>query len=215
MTSLTNPKPHLILGAGGHARVLIDALQLTGSNILGALEPDASFWGKSILGVPILAGDDEILSFKLDEVVLVNALGSVSSTKARQKLFELWTSRGYTFSSVIHPTAVISKHATLAQGVQVMASAVIQAGVTVAENTVINTAAVIEHDCKLGAHVHIAPKACLAGGVKVGQGSHVGLGASVLQTLSLGDDCLIAAGAVVVNSVQRKGKVKGVPAKDF
>ncbi len=215
MTSLTTPKPHLILGAGGHARVLIDALQLTNTKILGALEPDASLWGKSILGVPILGGDDKILSFSPDEVLLVNALGSVSSTKVRQKLFEIWSSRAYHFASVIHPTAVISRHVTLAQGVQVMANAVIQAGVTVAENTVINTAAVVEHDCELGAHVHIAPKACLAGGVTVGQGSHVGLGATVLQTLSLGDDCLIAAGAVVVNSVQRKGKVKGVPAKDF
>lgn len=215
MTSLTNPKPHLILGAGGHARVLIDALQLTGTNIIGALEPDESLWGKSILGVPILGSDDEILSFAAHEVNLVNALGSVSSTKARQRLFELWVSRGYTFASVIHPTAVISRHASLAQGVQVMASAVIQAGVRVKENTIINTAAVVEHDCELCAHVHIAPRACLAGGVKVGQGSHVGLGASILQNLSLGDDCLIAAGAVVVNLVQRKGKVKGVPAKDF
>ena len=94
-------------------------------------------------------------------------------------------------------------------------SSVSEAGVTVAENTVINTAAVVEHDCEIGAHVHIAPRACLAGAVKVGEGSHVGLGATVLQNLSLGDDCLIAAGAVVVNSVQRKGKVKGVPAKDF
>jgi UDP-perosamine 4-acetyltransferase len=203
----------LVLGAGGHAKVLIDILLSLGTPIKGALEPRQDLWGTSVLGVPIIAGDEFIFSFKPENVLLVNGLGSVKNTLPRRKLFERWKAHGYSFASVIHPKAIISSHAHCAEGVQIMAGAIINAGVHIAENCVINTGAIIEHDCKLEAHVHISPGAHLAGAVKVGAGSHVGLSASILQNLSLGEACLIAAGAVVVDSVESGKTVMGIPAR--
>ncbi|MCA9837577.1 MAG: acetyltransferase [Trueperaceae bacterium] len=203
----------LVLGAGGHAKVLIDILQLLGTPIRGVLEPRQELWGKTVLGVPIIAGDEYIFSHKPDDVLLVNGLGSIRDTAPRRKLYERWKAHGYRFASVIHPKAVISRQVNCGEGVQVMAGALMNAGVTIGENCVINTGAILEHDCTLGAHVHIAPGARLAGSVKVGQGSHVGMGASVLQNLCLGEACLIAAGSVVVDSVERETTVMGVPAK--
>lgn len=202
----------LVLGAGGHAKVLIDALQLSGRRIRGALEADPSLWGTTLLGVPIVGGDDTILSYDSEEVELVNALGSTHSTAARRKLFETWKTNGYRFANVIHPTAILSKYCQLGEGVQIMAAAVLNASTNVGDNSIINTAAVLEHDCIVGAHCHIAPSATLSGCVEVKQGSHVGLGARVLQNLTLGEACLVGAGAVVLHSVERGQLVVGVPA---
>ena len=204
---------HLILGAGGHAKVLIDALQFLDVSIKGVLDPDKNCWGTSLLGVPILGGDELILDFKSDEILLVNALGSIRDTRPRRNLYETWKIRGYQFASVIHPRAIISPHAVFAAGVQILAGAVLNAGVHLGENVIINTAAVIEHDCQIQAHAHIAPGAVLAGSVNVGEGSHVGLGAQILQNLTVGEACLIAAGAVVVDSVKAGQSVLGIPAR--
>jgi len=202
----------LILGAGGHAKVLIDSLQLSGRRIKGALEAAPALWGHNILGVPVLGNDDTIFNYKPSDVELVNGLGSTHNTSARQKLFETWKSNGYSFANVIHPSAVISKHCQLGEGIQIMAGAILNAGAKVNDNSLINTAAIIEHDCKIAAHCHIAPSASLSGGVKVGQGSHIGLGARVLQNLTLGEACLVGAGAVVIHPVERGQLVVGVPA---
>lgn len=204
----------LVLGAGGHAKVLIDTLSSLETPIRGALEPNQDLWGKHILGVPIIAGDDYVFNYRPEDVLLVNGLGSVKTTAPRRQLFERWKAHGYRFASVIHPKAIVSNHADYAEGVQIMAGAIINAGVQIAENSVINTGAIIEHDCHLGAHVHISPGVHLAGSVHVGAGSHVGLGANILQNLNLGEACLIAAGAVVVHSVAGGKTVMGIPARE-
>lgn len=203
----------LVLGAGGHAKVLIDALLLSAIPVKAVLEPNQELWGKTLLGVPIVAGDDYILSHQPQDILLLNGLGSISDTQPRRKLFERWKAHGYQFASVIHPKAIVSPFACLGEGVQIMAGAVLQAGVTVAENSVINTGAIVEHDCQIAAHVHIAPGARLAGSVTLGQASHIGLSASILQNLTVGENCLVAAGAVVINSVASGVTVMGIPAR--
>ncbi len=206
-------KPVIILGAGGHASVLIDALQQLNAYILGITEPDETLWGKELMGVDILGNDDKIFDIHPERIDLVNGLGSIRRTHARQKLFETWQLRGYSFASVIHPKAILAASARTAEGVQILAGAMINPHTIVGANTLINTGVILEHDCVVGNHVHIAPGVNIAGSVSIGSGTHVGIGSTIIQGVTIGDSCLIAAGAVVVKSVVSGSTVMGVPGK--
>ncbi len=211
MTELS--KPVIILGAGGHASVLIDALQQLNLDIMGITDPDKTLWGQEFMDIEILGDDDKIFNIHPERANLVNALGSVRDTKARRKLFETWKNNGYTFTSVIHPKTILAPSIKLAEGVQVLAGAIINPHTTVGENSIVNTGAVLEHDCIIGNHVHIAPGVRVAGNVTIGSSTHVGIGSTIIQGLIIGENCLIAAGAVVVESVPAHSTVMGVPAK--
>lgn len=206
--------PVLILGAGGHAKVLVDALLASSAVIAGIVDPDPKLSGANILGVPVLGGDDVVGQFPAAEIQLVNGLGSIGVPVKRQQLFERFKGMGYNFATVVHPSAVLALDVELGEGAQVMAGAVIQAGSRIGRNTIINTRASIDHDCIIGNHVHIAPGVTLSGGVTVGEGTHIGTGATVVQGINIGKGCLVAAGAVVVRDVAAHTRVYGVPARE-
>jgi sugar O-acyltransferase (sialic acid O-acetyltransferase NeuD family) len=205
----------VILGGGGHACVLIDALQVAGSmEIAGILDPDSSRWGDLVLGFPILGSDKEWAKLVQEGVThFVIGLAGVAPNQARRDLFERAVAAGLSPWTVRHPAAVISSHTKLGPGVQVLAGAVINARACVGRGVIVNTAAVIEHDTVLGEFSHVAPRACLAGGVEIGPGAFVGAGATVIQGVRVGANSLIAAGAVVVRDVPPGAQVSGVPAR--
>ncbi|WP_306534960.1 acetyltransferase [Geobacter sp.] len=205
--------PVIILGAGGHAKVLIDTLLASSTVIAGIVDPALSMHGTEILGVPVLGGDDVVNEFPPSEVQLVNGLGSVGLPVKRQQLFDRFKGMGYNFATVVHPSAVLALDVVLGEGAHVMAGAVIQPGCRIGGNSIINTHASVDHDCIIGDNVHIAPGVTLSGGVTVGDGTHVGTGATMIHGVTIGEQCLVAAGAVVVSNVDRKTTVKGVPAK--
>jgi sugar O-acyltransferase (sialic acid O-acetyltransferase NeuD family) len=210
---LNIPKPVIILGAGGHASVLIDALQQLGTEIMGITDPDKTLWGQTYMDVDILGPDEKIFDIHPERVLLVNALGSTESTKARQNLFETWRRNGYSFTSVVHPKAIVSSSVQLAEGVQVLAGAIINPNTRIGANTIVNTGAVLEHDCVVADHVHLAPGVRVAGNVTIGRGTHIGIGSTIIQGLTVGENCLIAAGAVVIGPVPDNAVVMGVPGK--
>ena len=202
-------RPVILLGAGGHARVLLDALRCCGVEVLGFVGPDLS---SAELDVEYLGGDECVQGFAVDEVVLVNGVGNIGG---RQRLFDAFKSQGYRFAQVIHPSAIISKQSVLAEGVQVMAGTVIQAGVSVAENVIINTRASVDHDCCIGAHAHISVGAVLAGDIKIGKSVLIGAGSTLIQGIGIGDGSVVGAGAVVIRDVEPCKTVIGVPAKEL
>ncbi len=205
-------KPVIIVGAGGHARVLLDSLRLQKVKVLGALDKRSGNLD-AIEGLPLLGDDSVIVKYPPDEVDLVNGLGSVGDTSLRRGIFEKFKNLGYRFRSVIHPAAIVAENCVLGEGVQVMAGAVINTGTCIAADAIINTGAVIDHECSIGRHVHIAPGVTISGGVQVGDGSHIGTGATVIQGGSIGELALVGAGAVVIGDVASGSKVVGVPAK--
>jgi len=207
--------PVILVGAGGHARVLLDALELSGANVIGLVDADASLTDRDVMGFLVLGNDDVLGQYPPGSVDLVNAIGSIDSMQRRKSVYEKLCRAGHVFASVIHPRATLSRHALMAAGVQVMAGAVVQPGASLGENTIVNTGATVDHDCRVGAHVHIAPGVTLSGNVQVGDGTHVGAGATVIQGVRIGAHCLIAAGAVVVDNVQDGASVKGLPAQEF
>ena len=210
---MTQNLPVIVLGAGGHAKVLIDTLLALSVELIGIVDSASAPKQGSVLGIPIIGNDEMVLNYPTDEVRLVNGLGSVTSTADRKRLFVDFKSKGYGFAGINHPSAVIAREVSLAEGVQVMAGAVIQPGCALGENTIVNTGASVDHDCSIGAHVHLAPGTTLSGGVEVGSETHIGTGATVIQGIRLGEGSLIAAGALVTEDVPDNVTVMGIPAK--
>ena len=206
-------KPVLILGAGGHAKVLVEALLANSAIIAGIVDADIALTGMKLLGVPVIGGDDLVSQFPQDEILLVNGIGSIKQPVRRQEVFRKFKELGYSFATVVHPSAVVASDVELGEGVQIMAGAVIQPGSRIGGNAVINTRASVDHDCVIGVHVHIAPGVTLSGGVEVGRGSHIGTGATVIQGVGIGEESLVGAGALVLHDVPTSVTVMGVPAR--
>ncbi len=205
--------PVIIIGAGGHAGVLIDALLINSVDIIGITDPNPKKTGRSILDVPVLGNDDALERYSPGTVQLVNGIGTASSTARRKLIYRSFKIKGYTFASVVHPSALIARNVYLAEGVQIMAGTVIQTGSSIGENTIVNTRAAVDHDCKIDAHCHLAPGAILCGGVEIGGEVVVGSSATVLPNIKVGRSATIAAGAVVVRDLPPEKIAAGIPAK--
>ena len=208
-------KKILILGAGGHARVLLDALLLQKRSILGILDQSNKKKGQTVLGTQVL-GDDELLKqYSPQDVELVNGVGSIDvrSCEQRQDIYNKAKTLGFKFAQVIHPTAIIAKDAMLGEGTQVMAGAVVQSGSHIGNNVIINTGALIDHDAVIGDHTHIAPGVTLSGNVQIGLLCQIGVGAKIIQGIKIGDQTLIGAGAIITQNVGSNKKVKVLTAQ--
>jgi UDP-perosamine 4-acetyltransferase len=197
----------VVLCAGGHARVVIEALRSRGTRPAAVTDRDSARVGSLVGGIPIIGSDEDILAMKADSVELANGLGNRASRSSpglsgRRDLFGRFAALGYAFPVISHASAVIASDVAPGEGAQVMAGAIIQPGALIGRNVLVNTRAVVEHDCRIGDHSHIAPGAVLCGGVSVGEGTHVGAGAIVLGGVNLGAGSIVAAGAVVAKDVE-------------
>lgn len=207
-------KPVIVLGAGGHAKVVIDVLIKQGATILGIVDSDSSKIGNQILGVNIIGNDDSVLLYSKDEICLVNGIGSVGSTRLRKNIFMEFKSQGYKFATISHPTAIIGKDVIIAEGSQIMAGVIIQPGVVIGENTIINTKASIDHDCTIHSHAHISPGVTICGGVLVGEGTHIGASTTVIQGVEIGANVVVGAGSLVLKNVTDNKVIYGSPVKE-
>lgn len=195
-------RPLVMVGGGGHARVLIDALRQSNAvAIVGIVDPSLPAGSSVASGIVVLGGDEALERFQPADVLLVNAIGSVGSMRNRDAVYRRLSSAGFRFAPVVHPSAVISPSADLAGDIQAMAGCIVQCGASIGCNSIVNTKASVDHDCRLGETVHIAPGVTLSGAVTVGSATHIGTGACVIQGISIGSDCVVAAGSIVVRNV--------------
>ncbi|CCQ75366.1 acetyltransferase [Magnetospira sp. QH-2] len=199
----------VVVGAGGHAKVVVDTLRLLGDRVVALLDSNQDLRGSFLMGHRIIGGDE-----MLDDITSAGVLTSVgvSSIAIRRKLFEMTRAKGFRNLSLIHPTAILSRTAELSEGCQVMARAVVQTGSRVGLNAIVNTGAVVDHDTVVCDHAHIGPGAVLAHRVSIGAGTLIGAGATVLPDVRVGDDCRVGAGATVVADVANGTTVVGNPA---
>lgn len=204
------------IGAGGHGRVLLEAISLQGAfEVVGFVDDNPDLHARSVDGVQVLGGQGVLAGlFNRGIRRAFLGIGAVGDNHARAEVFLRARNLGFQFVNVIHPAAVVSKSAVLGEGVVVMAGAVINRGARLGCNVIVNTGSIVDHDCDLGDHVHIAPGVVLSGGVRIGAYSHIGTGASVRQNLSIGSSCVVGVGAAVVSDVKDHKIVVGVPAKE-
>jgi UDP-perosamine 4-acetyltransferase len=207
--------PVIVIGAGDHARVLIDLLQQRGRRILSITDSNTKRQGHVLAGVSVEVSDEIIYRQNPRDVELVNAVGSVGIPSLRSQIYSKFTQRGYRFATLVHPSATVAPGAQVAQGAQVLAGAVVQTRALIGANTIINTKVSVDHDCAIGCHSHLAPGVTLSGNVRIGSTCHLGTGATVIQQVRIGYGVMIAAGAVVVNDLPDQSSVRGVPAKHY
>jgi sugar O-acyltransferase (sialic acid O-acetyltransferase NeuD family) len=207
--------PVIGLGAGGHAKVVIDILRQLGHyELVGLLDPVREYWDDEVLGVPIL-GDDALLPKLYDKGVrhAFVGLGSSGNVNPRKRLYEKARQTGFEVVEAIHPQTIIAVSADIGDGPTIMAGAIINAATKLGENVIVNTGAIVEHDCRVGDHVHIAPGAHISGGVQIGSCAHVGVGATIIQGVHIGASAIVGAGSVVLHDVPPNVTVVGVPAR--
>jgi sugar O-acyltransferase (sialic acid O-acetyltransferase NeuD family) len=198
----------LIIGAGGHGKVVADAAETSGrwQNIvfIDKRWPEL----ESCAHWSVVAQDAE--DFPSDETL--DFIVAIGDNRTRARVFDQCVAAGLNPVSVIHPSATISKYAEIDLGSVVFAGAVINIGAKIGQCAIVNTGATIDHDCVIGHSVHISPGANLAGEVTVGDFSWMGIGASVKQCLTITADVVVGAGACVVSNIAEPGVYVGVPA---
>lgn len=206
-------RPLIIIGAGGHARVLLDTLLNQSNKIIGITNPDPNKFGHYISDIPIIGNDDLILNYCPNSIYLINGIGMMPGKSTRYQLYEKFKNHGYTFTKIIHPSAVLASNVQLLAGVQVMAGVIIQTSVVIDENSIINTRVAIDHDSFIGKHVHLAPGVTVSGGVSIGEGTFVGAGSTIIQGIKIAAHCIIGAGSVVTRDIPEVSTVMGIPAR--
>jgi len=195
-------KPLVIIGSGGHAAVLVDMLRQNKREVLALISPGEPPINGVFNGIAHFCRDDDVLNFDKKAISLINGVGSLPGCRLRANLYKYFVELGYEFETVISKHAIVSDYATLEKGVQVMAGAIIQAGVNIGANSIINTGAIVDHNSRLGRNNHIAPGAVLNGQVTSKDNVHCGTGASIIQSINIGANVVIGAGATITKGVE-------------
>lgn len=198
-------KEVIIIGAGGHAKVIADIVRCRGDRVLGFLDDAAH--SNEVAGFPVLGMVESYANYPGAEFVI----GIGNAAVRRRIAGQMGDVKWYT---AIHPAAVVSDlDVSVGDGSVVMANAVINPGAVIGRHCIINTAAVVEHDNQIGDFAHISVGARLAGTVSIGKETWVGIGSVVSNNLNICGGCMIGAGAVVVKSITEPGTYVGVPAR--
>lgn len=202
MTKL--PDNIVVLGAGGHAKVVIATVRAAGGEVVAAYDEDESRWGQQILGVTI-AGP-----MSRAELTDAPAIIAIGSNRARQSIA---ASIGARWVTACHPSAVVHPSASIGPGTVVFAGTVVQPDAQIGAHAILNTTSSIDHDCIIGDFVHVGPGVRLCGGVTVDEGVLLGVGAKVAPNVTIGPWSTAGAGAVCVVDVEADTVVVGVPAR--
>ena len=200
-------KDLIIIGAGGHGRVIADIAQKLGVYNTIAFLDDGEV--KESMGLPIIGKTTDIEKYVKTADVFV----AIGNSQVRGDFIERLLSLGTNIPTLIHPSAVIGACVDIGVGTAVMAGAVINPCSKLGKGVILNTCSSIDHDCIIGDYCHIAVGVHGAGTVNLGEKVWLGAGATIRNNVSICADCIIGAGAVVVKDITESGTYIGVPAK--
>jgi acetyltransferase EpsM len=195
----------IIVGMGGHSKVVADVAERCGYQILGFLDdrkPDVPH------GTWLGSVDELDMAAHQDACFFVG----IGNNAVRQKVVRQLAVRGAKFATLIDPSAILGSGVTVGAGTLVMPGCIINADSRIGEHVIVNTAATVDHDCVVGDYAHLSPGVHLAGAVRVGELTHIGIGASVIQTVTIGARSIIGAGAAVIRNIPDDVTAVGVPA---
>ena len=201
----------LIVGAGGHGKVVLDIIRAEGKHrVVGFLDADPARSGANIHGIDVLGQINLLPKLKSKARAAIVAIGD---NRTRASYAQIIKQQGFELVSAVHPKANVAATARLGASVVIAAGAVVGADAQLEDCVIVNSLAVVEHECAIGPGAHICPAAALAGRVSVGEEAFVGLGSRVIQCLNIGRQSIVGAGAVVIADVPDFATVVGVPAR--
>ena len=201
----------VIFGAGGHAKVAIDAIDMAGEYGIAFLaDADDARVGSTVRGYLVCA---EREGFVAGIKACSHAFVAIGHNQARKRVACMAKEYGFSLATIVHPGAIVSAGVTLGEGTLVMPRSVVNADAVIGANVIINTGAIVEHDCRVGDNSHVAPGATLCGGVTVGEDSLIGAGAIIVPGVKVGAQVIVGAGALVLSDVPDGAIAIGVPAR--
>lgn len=198
----------VIMGAGGHAKMIADIIIKSGDMLYGFLDDNIPI-GTKILQDYAVVGKIEDCNKLQNEKELHFIIG-IGDNHTRETIYEKYKVKYYT---AIHPTAVIARDVTIGEGTVIKSNATIDVLATIGKNCIVGTGSITAHDSKIGDYVHLSPNATICGTVNVGKYTHIGANATVINNINVASDCIVGAGAVVVKDIEQSGTYVGVPAK--
>lgn len=203
--SVAGSKSVVVIGAGGHAKVVISTLQAAGYVVTGVFDDDVDKWGASVLNVPVSGGLSDLTRAGRRKAVIAIGDNRVRERLAREINME-WV-------AVAHPQSYVHDSVKLGEGSVVFAGAIIQPDTVVGAHAIVNTGATVDHDCVIDDFVHLAPGVRLAGGVQVARGAFLGIGTLVIPSRRVGEWAVVGAGGVVVKDIPGGVTAVGIPAR--
>lgn len=194
----------IIIGAGGHGKVIADAALKIGYTNICYIDDYAK---GNVMDFPIISTSADIERLNDGSTDFIIGIGNNAVRKTIAETYNIkWV-------SIVHPSAQIAFNVKIGKGTVVMANAVVNVCTTIGEHCIINTGAIVEHDNVIENYVHVSPNAALGGTVRVDAGSHIGIGATVKNNIDICSGCTIGAGAVVVKNINEPGTYVGVPVR--
>ena len=203
-------KDLIVIGSGGHARIIIDIAESLGYGIRGIIDINFNNQKENILDYPVLGNFNIIKKCDPKEDCVIIAIGDQYE---RAKYYKKARSLGFSILSLIHPSTIISKHVKIGKGVIINAGVIINVNSVIGDNTIINTGAIIDHEVTIGNHSHICPGAKLAGRVSIGKYCMVGIGSCIIDNIKIGNNVKVGAGSIIINNVVSNSTFVGVPGK--
>lgn len=202
--------PILLLGAGGHGRVVLELLRAEGRFApLGFLDdaPPA----ETILGLPVLGGLEALPRLRAEGIA--HAFVAIGHNAARAGLGERLAALGFEQPALAHPAAFLAPSARREAGSLVMARAVLGTEARLGPLAILNTGAIADHDADLGHACHVAPGCALAGQVTLGARALLGVGCAVKPGVTIGEEAVVGAGSAVIADIPARARVAGTPAR--
>jgi len=199
----------LLIGAGGHAKSLIDVIEQEDKFKIIGLVGSPTEVGTYVLGYEVLGTDDALSELlKISQYALI-AVGQIGTSDLRRHLFSTITNIGFISPVVVSPIAYVSPHVSIGNGTVVMHRATINAGAKIGNNCIINSHALIEHDVIVEDHCHIATSATINGGSTMGKSSFLGSGTTIRESITIGHSCFIGMGISVRHNLPPNSQFVG------
>ena len=203
----------VIVGAGGHGKVVLDILQYNRDNHLAGFIDDARrSKGKIIDGIPVI-GSTAALGKLIVRNHIEGAIVAIGDNHTRARVYARLKILGITLVNALHPGAILARDVKVGEGVVIASGAKINTGTKIGNNVIINTGVIIDHDNNIEDDVHISPGVKLSGNVTIKKYSHVGLGVKVVSRITIGENVTVGGGAVVLEDIPANTVAVGVPAK--